>query len=416
MHIGTFTEEGTWRAAARELEELAELGITIIEIMPVADFPGKFGWGYDGVNFFAPTHLYGPPDDFRSFVDQAHMVGLAVILDVVYNHAGPDGNYLASFSTDYFTDRYENEWGEPFNFDGKNCEPVREFVLSNVIYWIREFHLDGFRLHATQSIHDAAPEHIMSELNRTAREAADKRAIIFVTENEPQNVKMVTAVEKGGYGLDAIWNDDFHHSAMVALSGRSEAYYSDHLGSPQEFISVAKYGFLYQGQFYLWQKQCRGTPTFGLPPAIFVNFLENHDQLANSAYGHRAHQGTSPGRYRAMTALLLLLPGTPMLFQGQEFCSTKPFLYFADHKKELIEPIREGRRRFLRQFPSLSVTEMDDRLSDPFCPETFLNSKLDLSEREKNSEAYQLHKDLLKLRRKEQAFRRQKPNGLDGAV
>ncbi|HLS29215.1 MAG TPA: malto-oligosyltrehalose trehalohydrolase [Opitutales bacterium] len=416
MHIGTFTKEGTWSAAARELQELSELGITVIEIMPVADFPGQFGWGYDGVNFFAPTRLYGSPDDFRSFVNDAHNTGLAVILDVVYNHAGPDGNYLGVFSADYFNCHYKNEWGEPFNFDGKNCGPVREFVITNACYWIREFHLDGFRLDATQSIHDASEDHIITALARAARKAASERAIIIVTENEPQEVKMITAIEKGGYGLDAIWNDDFHHTAMVALSGRNEAYYSDYTGSPQEFISSAKYGFLYQGQYYDWQKQPRGTPAFGFPPAVFVNFIENHDQLANSAYGHRAHQGTSPGRYRAMTALLLLLPGTPMLFQGQEFGSTKPFCYFADHKKELIEPIRRGRTGFLRQFPSLSVTEMQDRLSNPFSRETFLSSKLDFSERTKNKEFYRLHKDLLKLRRKEQVFRQQQPDGLDGAV
>lgn len=416
MHIGTFTTEGTWAAAANELKELAHLGVTLLEIMPVADFPGRFGWGYDGVNFFAPTHLYGSPDDFRRFVDQAHRVGLGVILDVVYNHAGPDGNYLYAFSRDYFTNRYQNEWGEPFNFDDARAGPVREFVIANACYWIDEFHLDGLRLDATQSMHDSSEKHIIAALTDAARTAAGERSIIMAGENEPQQAQLVVPTQIGGGGLDAVWNDDFHHAAIVALTGRNEAYYSDYLGTPQEFISAAKFGYLYQGQHYGWQKKDRGTPTFGLPPSAFINFIENHDQLANSADGHRVHQGTSPGRYRAMTALLLLLPGTPMLFQGQEFCASTPFLYFVDHKEELKEPIRKGRADFLHQFPSLAVSEMQDKLADPFDIETFRRSKLDFTERQRHAKSYQFHKDLLRLRREENVFRQQRPNGLDGAV
>lgn len=416
MHIGTFTSEGTWAAAANQLEELAHLGVTLLEIMPVADFPGRFGWGYDGVNFFAPSHLYGSPDDFRRFVDTAHRVGLGVILDVVYNHAGPDGNYLYAFSGDYFTGRYQNDWGEPFNFDDARAGPVREFVVANACYWIAEFHLDGLRLDATQSMHDSSAKHIIAELTDAARAAAGERSIIMTGENEPQQAPLVVSTDNGGGGLDAIWNDDFHHAAIVALTGRNEAYYSDYLGAPQEFISSAKFGYLYQGQHYSWQKKARGTPTFGLPPAVFINFIENHDQLANSADGHRVHQGTSPGRYRAMTALLLLLPGTPMLFQGQEFCASTPFLYFVDHKEDLKEPIRRGRADFLRQFPSLAVSEMQDRLADPFDIETFARSKLDFAERKHHAKSYQLHKDLLGIRRGEKVFRQQRPHGLDGAV
>lgn len=416
MHIGTFTTEGTWAAAANELKELAHLGVTLLEIMPVADFPGRFGWGYDGVNFFAPTHLYGSPDDFRRFVDQAHRVGLGVILDVVYNHAGPDGNFLYAFSRDYFTNRYQNEWGEPFNFDDARAGPVREFVIANACYWIDEFHLDGLRLDATQSMHDSSEKHIIAALTDAARTAAGERSIIMAGENEPQQAQLVVPTQIGGGGLDAVWNDDFHHAAIVALTGRNEAYYSDYLGTPQEFISAAKFGYLYQGQHYGWQKKDRGTPTFGLPPSAFINFIENHDQLANSADGHRVHQGTSPGRYRAMTALLLLLPGTPMLFQGQEFCASTPFLYFVDHKEELKEPIRKGRADFLHQFPSLAVSEMQDKLADPFDIETFRRSKLDFTERQRHAKSYQFHKDLLRLRREENVFRQQRPNGLDGAV
>jgi maltooligosyltrehalose trehalohydrolase len=215
--------------------------------MPVADFPGRFGWGYDGVNFFAPTRLYGKPDDFRRFVDQAHAVGLGVILDVVYNHFGPDGNYLKELSEHYFTDRYANEWGDAINFDGEHAGPVRDFVLSNAELWIAEYHLDGLRLDATQQIFDASPEHILAALARRVRSVAPQRATLLVAENEPQDVRIVQPPEVGGYGLDAVWNDDFHHTATVALTGLNAAYYSDYVGRPQEFVSAMKWGYLYQG-------------------------------------------------------------------------------------------------------------------------------------------------------------------------
>ena len=416
MHVGTFTREGTWEAAARELPELARVGVTLLELMPVADFPGRFGWGYDGVDLFAPTRLYGEPDDFRRFVDRAHAVGLGVILDVVYNHLGPDGNFLEEFSERYFTDRYPNDWGEAMNFDGEGAGPVRDFVLANAACWIEEYHLDGLRLDATQQIYDASPEHILAAIGRRVRAAAGGRATLLVAENEPQDVRLVRPLEVGGYGLDALWNDDFHHAAVVALTGLTAAYYSDYLGTPQEFVSAMKWGFLYQGQRYRWQKQRRGTPTFGLAPATFVTFIQNHDQIANSARGYRRHLLTSPGRYKAMTALMLLGPGTPMLFQGQEFGASAPFLYFADHKPELARLVRRGRADFLRQFPALAAPEMQAQLPDPAAPTTFEQSKLDLSERERNGEMYALHRDLLAIRREEQVFAAQRSGGVDGAV
>src|SRR6185437_15067562 len=211
--------------------------------MPLSDFAGNFGWGYDGVDLFAPTRLYGAPDDFRRFVDRAHALGMGVILDVVYNHIGPDGNYLKEFSADYFTDRYKNEWGEALNFDGKNSEPVREFFISNAGYWIDEFHLDGLRLDATQQIFDSSKEHVLAAIARRTHEAADGRLIYLVAENEAQHTKLVRSVEHGGYGLDALWNDDFHHSATIAATGHNEAYYSDYFGRPQELISAMKRGY-----------------------------------------------------------------------------------------------------------------------------------------------------------------------------
>ena len=216
MHLGTFTSEGTWEAASRELPELAKVGITVIEIMPIADFPGRFGWGYDGVNLFAPTRLYGTPDDCRRFVDRAHALGLGVILDVVYNHLGPDGNYLVRFSPEYFSSRYTTDWGEAINFDDEHAGPVREFFLANAAYWIDEFHLDGLRLDATQNIYDSSSDHILAAVARAVRQAAHGRATLLIAENEPQQTHLVRPPAQGGYGLDALWNDDFHHSAMVA--------------------------------------------------------------------------------------------------------------------------------------------------------------------------------------------------------
>ena len=247
MHIGTFTREGAWEAAARSLPELASLGATIIELMPVADFPGRFGWGYDCVNLFAPSRLYGRPDDMRTFIDRAHAAGLGVILDVVYNHLGPDGNYLPHFSPDYFSSRHVSEWGPSFNFDDVNSANVREYILENAVYWITEFHLDGLRIDATQQIFDDSEEHILAAIVRRVRKAARPRSVYIIGENEKQDARLLRSSKQGGYGLDALWNDDFHHSAMVAATGRAEAYYSDHRGRAQEFVSAAKYGFLYQG-------------------------------------------------------------------------------------------------------------------------------------------------------------------------
>ena len=395
MHVGTFTREGTWRAAARELPELARLGVTAIEMMPVADFAGTFGWGYDGVDLYAPTRLYGTPDDLRHFVNSAHAAGIGVILDVVYNHLGPDGCYLCEFSPDYFTDRYDNEWGDAINFDGEASGPVREFFISNAHYWIEEFHFDGLRLDATQQMFDSSPVHVIAEITRAVREAAGGRSTFVVAENESQDVRVVRPSEQGGYGVDAVWNDDFHHSAMVAATGRNEGYYTDHHGAPQELLSAVKWGYLYQGQRYKWQKKRRGSSSLGLAPSTFVTFLQNHDQVANSASGERLHKLTSPGRFRALTALLLLAPGTPMLLQGQEFAASTPFLFFAHHKPELAGAVRKGRAEFLAQFPSIATPAIQARLADPGARETFERCKLDFSERERHAAEYALHRDLL---------------------
>ena len=420
LHVGTFTPQGDWAGARGRLPHLRDLGVTAIELMPVADFAGTFGWGYDGVDLFAPYHRYGRPDDLRRFVDEAHRLGLAVLLDVVYNHLGPDGNYLARFAPGYFSDK-ATEWGAAINYDGADAAPVREFFAENAAYWIREFHLDGLRIDATQSIFDESDDHIIAALVRRARAAAPGgRPIVIVGENEPQHPHLARPPERGGLGLDGLWNDDLHHAAVVALTGRNEAYYHDYLGAPQEFISAAKYGYLYQGQRYAWQNKRRGRSARGLAPASFVAYLENHDQVANSATGLRLWHTTTPGRGRAMTALLLLGPWTPMLFQGQEWSASSPFLFFADHNAELAPLVRQGRVEFLTQFPRCATAETRERLWDPGARATFEASRLDWSEPAgpRGQQSLALHRDLLALRRTDPVLQAQGTDGvrIDGAV
>jgi maltooligosyltrehalose trehalohydrolase len=384
--------------------------------MPVADFSGRWGWGYDGVNLYAPTRLYGTPDDFRTFVDKAHALGIAVILDVVYNHLGGDGNYLGLFTKSYFSTTYTTDWGDALNFDGPNAAGTREYFIHNAGYWMDEYHLDGLRLDATQNVYDRSETHVLSEITKQVRRSARGRTAIVVAENEPQETKLVRAAERGGYGMDALWNDDLHHSSLVALTGHNEAYYTDYRGTAQEFLSAVKYGYLYQGQRYKWQKHRRGTPAFDVPPYAFVTFIENHDQVANSARGDRLPVLTSPGLLRAMTALLLLGPGTPMLFQGQEFGSTRPFVFFADMPQALTEAIRKGRREFVGQWRSLKMPEMVACLTDPCAPDAFEVCKLDHGEREKHPRALALHRDLLRLRREDPVISRWSSSRYDGAV
>jgi maltooligosyltrehalose trehalohydrolase len=418
MHIGTFTQQGTWHSAKRELLELADLGINIIEMMPVNEFPGDFGWGYDGVNLFAPYHVYGMPDDLRDFVDHAHALGIAVILDVVYNHFGPDGNYMNAFSNYYFTDHYMTEWGDAINFHDEGCEGVREFFINNAGYWIDEFHFDGLRIDATQNIYDNSPSesHILTEITKKVRQISPHRHTYLIAENEPQLTKIVRSIEEGGYGLDALWNDDFHHTALVQLTGRNESYYTDYMGTPQEFISAVKYGYLYQGQWYVWHQKPRGAPAFQLNPSAFINFIQNHDQIANSAHGLRIHQLTDPGRYRAITALMLLAPGTPLLFQGQEFAASTPFYYFADHVEDLAQLVFKGRLDYFKQFASIATPEIQACLPVPANKETFLKCKLNFLDREYHVQEYALHRDLLRLRRNDPIFSTPRLGGIDGAV
>jgi maltooligosyltrehalose trehalohydrolase len=413
MHVGTFTPEGTLAAAAEKLAHLKSVGINAVELMPLAECPGRFNWGYDGVAWFAPSHNYGGYDALKRFVDRAHALGMAVVLDVVYNHLGPDGNYLRRFSPHYLGS-ISTEWGEAINFDGEQSAPVRELVIANACEWIREFHLDGLRLDATQSIFDRSDSHLLAELVTAARATAPDRHVLVISENEPQRASNMLPATEGGFGLDAMWNDDFHHTAVVAATGRRDAYYHDYLGTAQEFVSTAKRGFLFQGQYYRWQKQARGQP-MQVPSSRCVAFLENHDQVANSVTSRRLHRLCSPGVWRALTATLLLGPQTPLLFMGQEFGASAPFRFFADHQQPLRGQVQAGRLEFMTQFPGSLSADARECLPDPGDEQSFQCSKLDWSEC-REGPALRLHRDLLRLRREDPVISRQGSGGFDGAV
>jgi len=402
LHVGTFTRAGTYSAAAQHLPFLADLGVTTIELMPINDYAGRRGWGYDGVNLFAPSRNYGTPAELRAFIDRAHALGVAVILDVVYNHFGPAGNSYFVYAPQFRAKSGANDWGDALDYAHPG---VREHFTTNAAYWIDEFHFDGLRIDATQTIHDDSEPHIIAEVVRKARAAAGTRTIFVVGENEPQDTAVITRD-----GLDALWNDDFHHSARVALTGATDGYFHDYRGTPQELVSAIKHGFLYQGQLYGWQRNTRGTPTRGLARSSFIHFLANHDQVANAGFGERLSRIADPAKLRALTAVLLLSPEIPMLFQGQETGARAPWRFFADHDPELNKLVREGRAAFLGQFARLATSESRAALPDPTAKATFEACILDERERSFDNPWVKLHRDLLQLRRT------MPPDDIDGAV
>jgi maltooligosyltrehalose trehalohydrolase len=416
LHVGTFTSAGTFDSAAERLEYLRDLGVTLIELMPVSQCPGRWNWGYDGVQLFAPSHVYGEAHALRRFVDCAHALGLGVILDVVYNHLGPDGNYLPCFSKHYFSRRHATDWGEALNFDDEHARGTRDFIIGNALHWIRDYHVDGFRLDATQSIFDDSPRHVLAELITAAREAAAPRDIVFIAENEPQAGEQLLPPEAGGLGLDAMWNDDFHHSARVALTGSRDGYLLDYTGRAQEFVSCVRRGFLYQGQWYAWQKKARGSRLPAVEPAACVIFLQNHDQVGNTYTGVRIHVQASHAAYRALAALTLLAPQTPMLFMGQEFAATTPFTFFADHTPELSSKVHAGRREFVGQFRAYADPRSQERVPAPNDENAFASSHLDWSEVDTHADALLFHRELIALRRNDPVISRQDASVLDGAT
>lgn len=419
MHVGAFTKEGTFDAAATQLEELARIGITLIELMPCLEFPGRWNAGYDISNLFAPSHIYGDYEALKRFVDKAHQLGLGVILDLVYNHFGPVGCYNAMFSEFYFSTKYKTDWGEAINFDGVGSSEVRKFFLSNICYWLSEFHLDGFRMDSTHDIYDDSIPHIFAELTQRGREVAFPKKIVFIAENLPHDIKFLHAQKDNGYEFDAIWNDDFHNLTVVALLGRSEAFYLDYKGDSQNYVSLLKKSFLYQGQS-CWTGKPRGTPVENEPACAFVGYLQNHDLVSNQLRGERLHQLIEPALFRAVTALFLLAPQTPLIFMGQEFCSSKPFSFFADHDDSMGKITSAGRKKFLEMFPSyVEVFQSSDAhkfIPDVASPQTFEQSQLDLTERESHKEMYLLHQDLFKIRKEDPVISKQDRSKLDGAV
>jgi maltooligosyltrehalose trehalohydrolase len=401
-HAGTLTTEGTFEAAARELPRLADLGVTAIEIMPVAAFPGRWNWGYDGVALFAPAAVYGGPDGLRGLVDEAHRAGLAVILDVVYNHFGPDGNYTSLYSERYLTSRHTTPWGDAVNFDDAGSAEVRRFFVENILHWTHEYHIDGFRLDATHAIHDDSPVHILADL-RLALEQHPRagRVPYLIAETDENDVRYLRSVAEGGYGLDAVWADDFHHVVRTLLRPEREGYLAAFEGTAGELARVIGQGFLFEGQDDPFSGRPRGTPAREQPWRQFVYCLQNHDQVGNRAFGDRLNDVAARADLLAATLLLLLLPQTPLLFQGQEFLASTPFLYFTDHEPELGRLVTEGRRSEFGAFTAFSDPVLRERIPDPQDPLTFCRSRLHLDEAETGLRALAVdfHRELLGLRR-----------------
>jgi maltooligosyltrehalose trehalohydrolase len=405
LHVGAYTTEGTFAALIDQLPELSRLGVTAIELMPVADFPGRWNWGYDGVDWWAPSRAYGRPDDLRRLVDQAHRLGLGVILDVVYNHFGPDGAYWRAFSEDYFTDRHQTPWGDAINYDGANSRWARELVLQNAAHWVREYHVDGLRLDATHAIVDDSPTHLLADLADRVRATAAPRRVVLIAEDERNDVRLIRPGDDGGYGLDAVWADDFHHAVRVFLTGEREGYYANYAGSAEEIAQGIAGGFIYQGQTSPRTGKPRGTRVTDEPGSAFVFCTQNHDQVGNRPFGERLDHQIDAGRRAAATALLLFAPQTPMLFMGQEFAASTPFLFFTDFEPELGKLVTEGRRAEFAAFRAFADPGLRDAIPDPQAESTFLASKLDLAERKSNAPTYRLYQALLALRRDDPVLR-----------
>jgi maltooligosyltrehalose trehalohydrolase len=403
VHVGTATPEGTFEALIPRLKELRALGVNTLELMPLASFPGTRNWGYDGVDLFAPAAVYGGPQGLRRLIDAAHAQGLAVLIDAVYNHFGPDGNYLRCYSPHYFTGRHHTPWGDAVNYDGEGSAVVRELVLSNVDMWIRDFHADGLRLDAAHAIVDDSSPHLLTQIGERARAAGAGRRVVVIAEDERNETRLVRPRAEGGHGLDGVWADDFHHQMRRAFAGDSEGYYQDYTGSMEDLARTLRQGWFYEGQHSKNLGHARGTPADKAEPSAFVHCIQNHDQVGNRALGERLGADVSPAAYRAMSTLLLLAPYTPLLFMGQEWNASTPFLYFTDHNAELGRLVTEGRRKEFAGFKRFAGTEVPD----PQAQDTFLRSTLDWSEAERPEHAgvRALYRELLQLRASEPSLR-----------
>jgi maltooligosyltrehalose trehalohydrolase len=401
LHVGTFSQAGTFRGVVEHLPHLQRLGVTAMELMPVADFPGRWNWGYDGVALFAPARCYGEPDDLRFLVDRAHAAGLAVLLDAVYNHVGPDGAALFAFSPWYFTDRHRSPWGAGVNLDGPHAADVRGFLIENALHWIHEYHLDGLRLDATHAMHDDSPRRFLAELTARVRESIADREVILIAEDHRNLAEMVKPEREGGWGLDGVWADDLHHQLRVALAGDRDGYYADYSGSTADIAATLAHGWFFTGQYSSYLGAPRGTDPAGIDLRRFVVCLQNHDQVGNRALGERLHHQIDLAAWRAALVLLLTAPETPLLFMGQEWAATTPFLYFTDHQADLGRLVTEGRRHEFARFATFADAGARERIPDPQACSTVEASRLHWTEAtvEPHASILRLHTALLALRR-----------------
>jgi maltooligosyltrehalose trehalohydrolase len=407
LHVGTFTPEGTFESGICKIDHLVQLGVTHVELMPVAEFPGERGWGYDGVDLFAPHHAYGGPDSLKRFIDACHSRGLAVFLDVVYNHLGPDGNYLGYFGP-YFTENYRTPWGKAINLDGPGSIEVRRFFCDNARMWLRDYHLDGLRLDAIHAIFDISAIHFLEQLAAEIKELADEcgRPFYLVAENDLNDPRAVTSASAGGLGFDAQWNDDFHHALHAVLTGEHLGYYAD-FGRLADLAKALKNVYVYDGCPSQYRRRTHGRPVEDLPGDRFVGFLQNHDQIGNRAKGDRTSQMLTIRQLKIGSALVLCAPFLPMLFQGEEFGAATPFLYFTDHgDPELAAAVSKGRRE---EFASSGWKP--EEVPDPQDIRSFQSSKLDW-----NQIHQQPHEELLRWYRSLIALRRSVPQLGDGSL
>jgi maltooligosyltrehalose trehalohydrolase len=396
LHVGTFTAPGTFEAIIAHLGELKDLGITAVELMPVAQFPGNRNWGYDGVHPFAVQDSYGGPTGFKTLVDACHRYGLAVILDVVYNHLGPEGNYLRDYGP-YFTDRYKTPWGEALNFDGPHNDEVRRFFIESALYWVTEFHVDALRIDAIHAILDFSAQPFLEELAGAVHERAQRlnRKIHLVAESDLNDTRSVLSRELGGYALDAQWNDDFHHALHALLTGEREGYYQD-FGKMGDLAKAFREGFIYSGEYSPYRRRRHGNSSRAIPAHRFVVFAQNHDQVGNRMLGERLGSLVSREELKLAAGVVLLSPYLPLLFMGEEYGETAPFQYFISHiDPELVEAVRRGRQE------EFSAFRWKGEIPDPQSEETFLRSKLNhrLRLEEGNRNLWEFYRELIRIRR-----------------
>lgn len=403
LHVGTFTPEGNFEAVIPKLDHLVQLGVTHVELMPVNEFSGGYGWGYDGVDLFAPHHSYGGPDGLKRLVNECHRRGLAVLLDVVYNHLGPAGNYLEKFGP-YFTRKYSCFWGEAVNFDGRGSDEVRRFFYDNALMWLRDYHFDGLRLDAVHAMFDQSAEHFLEQLGREVKqlEANVGRHLVLIAESDLNDPRLLWSRERGGFGLDAQWSDDFHHALHTVLTGEQNGYYED-FGRLADLAKALTNAFVYDGNHSLHRGRNHGRPSAGLSGHRFLGYLQNHDQVGNRAKGERSSQLMSADRLKIGAALVLTSPFVPMLFQGEEWGASTPFQFFTNHQDPMLgDMAREGRRK---EFAAFGWDPAE--IPDPQARETFLRSKLDWGElvEEPHASLLDWHERLIELRRSEPSLR-----------